>query len=388
MKTQVMTGIKFILQPTPEQKILLQEHCIRYRKIFNYISKEVYNRYLQPDGKLINQVDGLGAEMAVLRLRMILKNDFSLLFDKYEFISQTLRRNITYQVANRYRGYYRRNKKRPSHIISMDQTKAITYNDMMIKYEDSNVIIPIFGGDKKRDMKIKIDCNIPICMQKNIQFLPKRFGGTIDCKHGIFVFIALVKVPWESIYEPQDWLGYDIGRRHFLFFSDAIHDTDIYPHSNKHLDILTKTQELLKKIHLKDIKSSTRSLYRRQWINNQRAHKRLLEPIADFILEYCIKSRLGLSLDGAKFGGRQGSSGQEITDILKHKCIKARVPFFVTSPAYTSQTCPSCKYKNKKNRNKEVFKCLQCGYENHADRVGAINGKEQAKNSNGFVNTV
>jgi putative transposase len=42
-------------------------------------------------------------------------------------------------------------------------------------------------------------------------------------------------------------------------------------------------------------------------------------------------------------------------------------------PAYTSQTCPECKYVDKENRNGDRFICKKCGYSNHADIVGAIN---------------
>src|SRR3972149_4287090 len=62
------------------------------------------------------------------------------------------------------------------------------------------------------------------------------------------------------------------------------------------------------------------------------------------------------------------------------------------NPAYTSQTCPSCRSINKANRVGEIFKCIQCGYSNHADTVGAINilgrvaveraSHEYAKNDN------
>ena len=42
-------------------------------------------------------------------------------------------------------------------------------------------------------------------------------------------------------------------------------------------------------------------------------------------------------------------------------------------PAYTSQTCPECKYVDKENREGDRFICKKCGYNNHADIVGAIN---------------
>jgi putative transposase len=44
------------------------------------------------------------------------------------------------------------------------------------------------------------------------------------------------------------------------------------------------------------------------------------------------------------------------------------------APQYSSQTCPCCGHVAKANRPTQArFLCLDCGYENHADVVGAIN---------------
>ncbi|ABM38066.1 RNA-guided endonuclease InsQ/TnpB family protein [Polaromonas naphthalenivorans] len=41
---------------------------------------------------------------------------------------------------------------------------------------------------------------------------------------------------------------------------------------------------------------------------------------------------------------------------------------------YTSQTCPCCGHVAKANRKTQAkFECVECGYENHADVVGAMN---------------
>lgn len=45
------------------------------------------------------------------------------------------------------------------------------------------------------------------------------------------------------------------------------------------------------------------------------------------------------------------------------------------NPAYSSQTCPFCWFVTGKNRQGDRFKCLNCGYENRADRVAAMNLK-------------
>jgi putative transposase len=46
----------------------------------------------------------------------------------------------------------------------------------------------------------------------------------------------------------------------------------------------------------------------------------------------------------------------------------------VVPPHYTSLTCPDCDYVSAQSRTSQAkFKCVRCGYENHADVVGALN---------------
>ena len=46
----------------------------------------------------------------------------------------------------------------------------------------------------------------------------------------------------------------------------------------------------------------------------------------------------------------------------------------VVPPHYTSQTCPACGHVAAANRRTQAeFACVECGYRNHADLVGAIN---------------
>jgi IS605 OrfB family transposase len=48
-------------------------------------------------------------------------------------------------------------------------------------------------------------------------------------------------------------------------------------------------------------------------------------------------------------------------------------------PKNTSITCTECGNVNKKNRKKrDIFKCIKCGYTNHADFVSAINIKSKS----------
>ena len=64
--------------------------------------------------------------------------------------------------------------------------------------------------------------------------------------------------------------------------------------------------------------------------------------------------------------------------IIKAKLQDLEERFGVTTvevnPAYTSQTCSSCGYVNKKNRrDQQTFHCLWCGHHRHADLNAARN---------------
>jgi len=46
----------------------------------------------------------------------------------------------------------------------------------------------------------------------------------------------------------------------------------------------------------------------------------------------------------------------------------------VVPPQNTSRTCPCCGHVSADNRQTQArFECVECGYQNHADVVGAIN---------------
>lgn len=49
-------------------------------------------------------------------------------------------------------------------------------------------------------------------------------------------------------------------------------------------------------------------------------------------------------------------------------------------PHNTSRTCPACGHISGENRQTQArFECVECGYENNADYVGAINVLERGQ---------
>ncbi|USY17391.1 transposase [Nocardiopsis exhalans] len=62
--------------------------------------------------------------------------------------------------------------------------------------------------------------------------------------------------------------------------------------------------------------------------------------------------------------------------ILAHKAESAGRELVPVDPRNTSRTCPreACGHVSADNRpSQEKFRCVRCGYTEHADRVGAVN---------------
>ncbi len=60
-------------------------------------------------------------------------------------------------------------------------------------------------------------------------------------------------------------------------------------------------------------------------------------------------------------------------DRLEQKCEENRISFRRVSPYYTSQTCNICGSVDRKNRQNEKFKCLECNHQANADINAAKN---------------
>jgi IS605 OrfB family transposase len=65
----------------------------------------------------------------------------------------------------------------------------------------------------------------------------------------------------------------------------------------------------------------------------------------------------------------------KVKDWLAMRCEEQGIRLEFKSPWKTSQRCPICGKWDRRNRNGEKFKCIFCGFEEHADKVGSLNLK-------------
>lgn len=65
---------------------------------------------------------------------------------------------------------------------------------------------------------------------------------------------------------------------------------------------------------------------------------------------------------------------RELASFIEYKANLAGVPVIYVDPKETSKTCPRCGNISRYNRKAQGwFKCIRCGYQSDADRVGALN---------------
>lgn len=112
--------------------------------------------------------------------------------------------------------------------------------------------------------------------------------------------------------------------------------------------------------------------------------KRIVEEAdennAEIILENLkhIRERINEKEETNKHHKRELNSWafRELQNMIQYKADLVDIPVKKINSKNTSRKCPKCGYTSKENRSKESyenFRCQRCGYENHADFVGATN---------------
>ncbi|MCK9441673.1 MAG: transposase [Methanothrix sp.] len=64
---------------------------------------------------------------------------------------------------------------------------------------------------------------------------------------------------------------------------------------------------------------------------------------------------------------------RQLQGFVEYKAKEVGIAVIYVNPEYTSQACPRCNHIGRNNRHGLAFRCEKCGYETHADRVGAMN---------------
>ena len=292
-------------------------------------------------------------------------------------------RNVVMAVLSNYASYKRRPRlnvkyqdRFPGSPIKLKPNKSIRFDDGGVTDKDGKLFLPGLNGTK-------ISCSYyhPGTVSKNRKYISNfnSMGGTLFFESGVWRFTAQFSKPVFYKYIPQYWVGSDFGAKkdNFVVLVDKNGNTI------ERLDKMVEIKELEDKITkcnqtLNDrtnTKGGKRRYFNKLRKKLHKKHNRLIYKLVIVQIINKIQSlQCGLAIDDVATGDKKGTWGQDklIPELIK-QCENLGIPFFVTNPAYTSQTCPICNYIFKSNRKGEVFKCKNCGYFENADIVGARN---------------
>lgn len=209
-----------------------------------------------------------------------------------------------------------------------------------------------------------------------LQGTPKTLQIVLDVNEWYAVYTC--DVPVNPLPETGSAVGVDVGTRFFAITSDGefVHNPQYLKRSLKKLRVQQRTGSRRKKGGNRRRKAVQQVARTHRKIRRQRQdfhHKtaRTLVNAHDVIAHEDLKVSNMVRSNLARSISDVGWSA--FFDILRGKAESAGRVVVRVPPQYTSQRCHVCGHTCRENREGEVFRCVSCGHEDHADWNAAKN---------------
>lgn len=219
--------------------------------------------------------------------------------------------------------------------------------------------------------------------------------GECDLVHrdGLWLLYATVEVAEPEPYEPDGFLGVDLG------IVNIAYDSDDTRYAGARLNGYRRRQQRLRRrLQAKGTQSARRLLARRRKRETRHAAN-VNHVIAKTIVTEAARTGRGIAVEdltGIRDRVRlrkpqrvtlSSWSFHQFGAFLAYKARRAGVPLVAVDPRYTSQTCAECGHRDKRNRpDQEIFHCGSCGVVAHADHNAARNIAARGVTDWGAVN--
>jgi IS605 OrfB family transposase len=235
---------------------------------------------------------------------------------------------------------------------------AITYDSRILTYKKDIVSIWCIGGRQKIPFK---------CFNK--KYLPYIKGeADLIYRKGKFFLFQCVDIPDVDIKDVSEFTGVDFG------ITSIVETSDGEKHTNNSLNrYKEKRQKVRSSIQSKCTRSSKRLLKRLS--GREKTHAQIVNhTIAKSIVQSAKEQGKGIAIEdltGIRFTSKKRNKKfrtklgkwnfSMLRQYIEYKALLNGVKCIVVPPAYTSQTCSSCKHIGK--RTNKVFKCTNTNCE-------------------------
>lgn len=281
----------------------------------------------------------------------------------------TLHANL--RAGNLGRKGSKRRVKAESKPITFRPEAAQPYDDRCLSWQYDTQTVSIWTtAGRIKDLSFA-------CAADALKVLQLHRKGESDLieRNGVFYLIATCEVPEAEQYEPNGFIGVDLGIVNIATTSTG------YQAAGRRLNRYRKRQLALRtKLQKRRTKSAKRRLKERS--RRERRHvKNSNHIIAKTIVTEAERTGGGLSLEELK-GIRtrvrlrkpqrvalHSWAFAQLADFIVYKARRAGVPLVFVDPAYSSKECAECGHVDRLNRISQArFACRSCGVVAHADR--------------------
>ncbi|MFE4785667.1 RNA-guided endonuclease InsQ/TnpB family protein [Streptomyces sp. NPDC056716] len=363
------------LMPEAEQAAALRSTLRTVNDLACWVSQVAFARGVPREYELRKhtyphlKAQGLGAQAAQHVIKKVR--------DAYTTLHANLR------AGNLGKPKSRRRVKAESKPIAFRPEAAQPYDDRCLswQYDQHTVSIWTMAG------RIK---NVSfVCLADALKVLQQYRKGESDLieRDGVFYLIATCDVPEAEAYEPDGFIGVDLGIVNIATTSTG------YQAAGRGLGRYRKRQLALRaKLQKKRTKSAKRRLKERSR-REQRHVKNTNHIIAKTIVTEAERTAHGIALEDltgirARVRLRKPQRATlhswafaQLGDFIVYKAKRAGVPLVYVDPAYTSQMCSQCRHIDKRNRvDQGLFICRGCGVVAHADRNASHNIAQRGEN--------
>jgi IS605 OrfB family transposase len=189
-----------------------------------------------------------------------------------------------------------------------------------------------------------------------------------------------VELQAPDAYEPDGWLGVDLG------VVNIVTDSDGNRAAGGHLNGLRRRHRRIRaRLQKKRTRPARRRLRRRAG-RERRFATDVNHRIANEIVHRAERTGRGIALEDLKgirgrIRARRSQRGAlhswafaQLKELIAYKAALAGVPVVDIDPRNTSRQCPRCGHASRRNRRSQArFRCVGCGHHGHADHIAACN---------------
>ncbi|MER5754963.1 transposase [Streptomyces sp. NPDC002088] len=290
----------------------------------------------------------------------------------------TLKANI--KAGNLGKPGSKRRRKAESKPITFRPEAAHAYDDRCLSWQwDAQTVSIWTTAGRVRGVRF-------FCSTDGLTMLREHRQGESDLveRDGVFYLLATCEVPEGKQYEPESFIGVDLGIVNIATTSTG------YRAAGRGLNrYRARQQKLRAKLQKKQTQSAKRRLKARAR-KEARHVKNANHVIAKRIVTEAERTSAGIALEDLT-GIRQRvrlRKPQRVTlhswafaqlgEFIAYKARRSGVPVVHVDPAYTSQTCSACGHLDKRNRvDQALFTCRNCGVVAHADRNASHNIRQR-----------